>query len=238
MFRRNLLMSIGSGLLAFSAVALAEDAPPPDPSVAPAPAVPPEEKKPDEAKPAETPKAEETKPAETKPAETAKPAEEAPKAEVAKVVDIPKDDKKEVKTDKDGRAPVVDPDPEYAARTALAKARAKAKEEIEIRALVRRLTTPGWKEAQGDLIAKGTIVVPYLIEAMADTNAKNFEAYSYDLQAPMQATRQRPINEIAYEVLYNLISNHTSFDGELPGRDAKAWADFWTANADKLLAHE
>ncbi|MCZ7646071.1 MAG: hypothetical protein M5U26_12420 [Planctomycetota bacterium] len=159
-------------------------------------------------------------------------AREVPKNEAAE--DEEKDEKKE---DKAGVVVIQEPDPEFAERVALLRARQKLLEEGFIRKNIRLLTSPEWRTAQAELVKLGRSAVPHLIDAMAAQDA--YPAKSYSLQAPRRATRQRPLAEVAYEVLVNIVQNHSNFKGELPGRNQAEWQEFWNLNgASILLAQE
>jgi hypothetical protein len=110
---------------------------------------------------------------------------------------------------------------------AAAEARAKVEADRNLRELVRRLCTLGWKNAQAELVKQGRAAVPYLIEAMG---APEKISAGYPLQAPVRAARTTPLPDVAYQTLVELMQNHSTYQGALPGVDQKDWQEFWTAN--------
>jgi hypothetical protein len=122
-------------------------------------------------------------------------------------------------------------DLEAARQAAAAEARAKVDLDRNLRDLVRRLSTPGWRNAQGELMTQGAAAVPYLIEALG---APQCPASCYALQAPGRALRTRTAAEMAYGTLDSLFRNHSSYQGALPVCDQKAWQEFWTTNAGSI----
>jgi hypothetical protein len=107
-----------------------------------------------------------------------------------------------------------------------AEARLRLETDRNLRELVRRLGTPGWRSAQAELMKQGRAAVPYLIEAVG---APEKISAGYPLPAPGRAARTSPLSDVAYQALADLFQNHSTFQGTLPGRDQKAWQEFWTA---------
>lgn len=135
------------------------------------------------------------------------------------------------------KAPViVEPDAVQTERNDLFAARKQRALEEEIAKDVRRLMTPGYKEAQARLISYGKPAVPFLIDAMKpeDTTKESFKGRAYQIGTPGRYTDNRPLDEIAYEVLDAMIRNHSTFRGEIPARDVAAWQSFWAANKDSI----
>ena len=70
----------------------------------------------------------------------------------------------------------------------------------------------------------------FLIEAMTvpeDPKEQIYPLHAYQLQGPIRSTRQRPLPEVAYEVLNGMFLNNSTYEGKLPGRDQKAWQALW-----------
>lgn len=133
--------------------------------------------------------------------------------------------------------PVVEPTPEYAEKVAQIHARKKLELEERIRKTIARLVTPGWKVAQADLIKIGKPVVPFLIEALAmpeDPKAELAPRLAYQQQGPIRATRNRPLAEVAYEVLHGMFLNNSSYKGKLPGLNQKAWKGLWEEKGQEI----
>ncbi|GMV82732.1 MAG: hypothetical protein AMXMBFR7_39160 [Planctomycetota bacterium] len=162
----------------------------------------------------------------------AKPAAEEPKQEAAKAEEKPKEKKKKKK----GEPAVLinEPDPEHAAHVELMRSRERVALEERIKRQISLLTTPEWRVAQADLIKVGRDAVPFLIDSMKVDGDYDYALKSYSLQGPRRATRQRPLAEVTYEVLVNLLHNHSNYQGELPGRHAAKWEEFWAANASSV----
>lgn len=131
---------------------------------------------------------------------------------------------------------IVEPDAAQAERNALIAARKQVALEEEIAKDVRRLMTPGYKEAQGRLISYGKPAIPFLIDAMKpeDSTKESFKGRAYQVGTPGRYTDNRPLDEIAYEVLDSMIRNHSTYRGEIPARDVAAWQSFWAANKDSI----
>jgi len=123
---------------------------------------------------------------------------------------------------------------EKAARATREAAQALSEEDMKMHAAVKKLAGPGWRDAQVELIHSGKAAVPYLIEAMGDGSANSIPA-AYNLGGHTKAdagraTRQRTVQEVATEVLTEMVTNHSNFKGELPTVDQRAWQTWWTLN--------
>lgn len=131
---------------------------------------------------------------------------------------------------------IVEPDDAQAERNNLLAARKQVALEEEIAMDVRRLMTPGYKEAQARLISYGKPAIPFLIDAMKpeDTTKESFKGRAYQVGTPGRYTDNRTLDEIAYEVLDSMIRNHSTYRGEIPARDVAAWQSFWAANKDSI----
>ncbi|HYG76131.1 MAG TPA: hypothetical protein VEK08_14085 [Planctomycetota bacterium] len=162
---------------------------------------------------------------EPKPKAEAAPAKEEPKAAAAAPA-----------------APVTE-DPAAAAKAredALKAERELAREmtqkDAKLRAAVRKLATPGWREAQVVLMDAGKDAVPYLIEAMAEGDDVNKPLPAYNQGGHSKsdsgrASRQRTLAEVASEVLTTLVKTRSDYKGEVPTVDQRAWQTWWTANS-------
>jgi len=116
---------------------------------------------------------------------------------------------------------------------------AKADFDRKMRTAIRKLSTSGWREAQIELLDGGKSAIPYLIDAMAAKDEEGAKAPAYNLGAHTKsdagrAPRQRSVAEVASELLTNIVSNHSSFKGELPAGDQKAWQEWWIANGESV----
>ncbi len=170
--------------------------------------------------------------------EEPRPSAEEPQAETKRedIQEVTQVEEKPRKKKKKGEPEVLinEPDPEYAARVELLRSRERVALEERIKRQISLLTTPEWRVAQADLIKVGRSAVPFLIDAMKVDGDYNYALKSYSLQGPRRATRQRPLAEVTYEVLVNLLHNHSNYQGELPGRHAAKWEEFWAANGSSV----
>ncbi|MEI6233635.1 MAG: hypothetical protein WCT04_11315 [Planctomycetota bacterium] len=96
---------------------------------------------------------------------------------------------------------------------------------------IAQLSTASWQDAQTLLTQSGKASVPFLIEALSSSDA------AYNLGGHTKADagrlpRQRTVAEVAAELLTDIVTNHTSFKGEVPGADQAAWREWWTKNAE------
>lgn len=127
---------------------------------------------------------------------------------------------------------------EKAAREAREKAQALVKQDAQIRTAVRRLATPGWRDAHAELVGFGKMAVPYLIEAMG-TDDPSAPVAAYNLGGHTKsdtgrARRQRTVAEVCTETLTEIVQNHTNYKGEVPTVDQRAWQTWWAANAETV----
>ena len=128
--------------------------------------------------------------------------------------------------------PVVEPTAEYAEQVAMQQARERLALEEKIRKNVRRLTTAGWKDAQKELVEDGREAVPFLIEALGVSDEPKDGEYpldTYTLTSAGRPTYTRPLKDVAFEVLDNMVRNHSNWKGAVPARDQQAWQEFWAA---------
>ena len=188
------------------------------------------------AKPAEPAKKEEAKEVkaekEKKPAEKEAPKKEENKAEAAPTVHAVPDvtvAPAPLTAEQEAEAK------EKAARANREAAQAVSEEDMKMHTAVKKLAGPGWRDAQVELIHSGKTAVPYLIEAMGDGSAASIPA-AYNLGGHTKsdsgrATRQRTVQEVATEVLTEMVTNHSNFKGELPTVDQRAWQTWWTLNS-------
>jgi hypothetical protein len=109
----------------------------------------------------------------------------------------------------------------------------------KMRSAIRKLSTSGWREAQVELVGAGKPAIPYLIDAMApgEEEATGEKAPAYNVGGHTKADagrspRQRSVAEVASELLTDIVSNHSSYKGELPTVDQKAWQEWWIANGE------
>jgi hypothetical protein len=119
-------------------------------------------------------------------------------------------------------------------------ARKRLETEENIRAAIRRLCTSGWREAQLQLIDAGKTAMPFLIDALGNTEEDGSPApAAYQLGGHTKADlgrapRQRTRAEVCTELLTEIVSHHSNFKGECPTNDQKAWQEWWIANGDKV----
>jgi hypothetical protein len=116
-------------------------------------------------------------------------------------------------------------------------ARKNHENEKRVRAAIRGLGTTSWRESQDVIINSGKIAVPFLIEALG--NGDEYAAAAYNLGGHSKAdsgraTRNRSIAEVCSELLTTLVTQHSSFKGELPTMDQKEWQAWWAANGDGI----
>jgi len=100
-----------------------------------------------------------------------------------------------------------------------------------LKTAVAQLSTASWQDAQALLIQSGKASVPILIDALNSSDA----AYNLGGHTKSDAgrlPRQRTVGEVAAELLTEIVSNHTSYKGELPGANQAAWRDWWSKNAE------
>ena len=129
-----------------------------------------------------------------------------------------------------------EPDSEYKAKLVALKTNSALEQQDQIRRLIARLASPGWAEASEDLIKMGRPAVPHLIAALdvpADP-AEPYKAAAFNLQGPTRYTRQRPVAETAFDVLNNLIRNHSTYTGPVPSRDQAEWQKFWAEQGGSI----
>jgi len=118
--------------------------------------------------------------------------------------------------------------------------RKRLETEANIRASIRRLCTSGWREAQLQLIDSGKTAMPFLIEALGNTEEDGTASpAAYQLGGHLKADlgrapRQRTRAEVCTELLCEIVSHHSNFKGECPTNDQKAWQEWWIANGDKV----
>jgi len=118
--------------------------------------------------------------------------------------------------------------------------RKRLETEVNIRAAIRRLCTSGWREAQLQLIDSGKTAMPFLIEALGNTEDDGTPApAAYQLGGHTKsdlgrAPRQRTRAEVCTELLTEIVSHHSNFKGDVPTNDQKAWQEWWVANGEKI----
>jgi hypothetical protein len=96
---------------------------------------------------------------------------------------------------------------------------------------ISQLSTASWQDAQLMLVDSGKAAVPFLIDALNNSESA-FALAGHTKSDAGRLTRQRTVGEVAAELLTDLVLNHTSYKGELPGNDQAAWRDWWSKNAD------
>ena len=118
--------------------------------------------------------------------------------------------------------------------------RKRLETEANIRASIRRLCTSGWREAELQLIDSGKTAMPFLIEALSNTEEDGSASpAAYQLGGHLKADlgrapRQRTRAEVCSELLTEIVSHHSTFKGDVPTNDQKAWQEWWIANGDKV----
>ena len=110
--------------------------------------------------------------------------------------------------------------------------------DVTMHSSIRRLATSGWEEARLQLLNAGKAAVPYLIDALGQSD-QNYPLKAFNLGGHSKAdsgrgVRERTLAEACSEVLTDLITNHSNYAGDLPTLDQKAWQDWWTANGTKV----
>jgi hypothetical protein len=136
-------------------------------------------------------------------------------------------------------APAADPKAD-ARRKEIEEAAAKIELDNNIHAAIRRLGTAGFREAKTQLIGYGKVAIPYLIDAMTNTEADGSPAPNhYQLNGHIKAdtghaTNNRTRAEVCSELLTEIITNHTNYKGDLPTLDQQEWQTWWVANGDKI----
>jgi hypothetical protein len=120
------------------------------------------------------------------------------------------------------------------------EAAARIEKENRILGAIRRLGTAGYREAQIELLGYGKDAVPYLIEAMGNSDSEgNVAPNSYQLgghnkAVESRASRQRTRGEVCGELLTEMVQNHSNYKGELPTLNQEEWKAWWAANSDKI----
>ena len=141
---------------------------------------------------------------------------------------------------KDGSTPAAADPKNDARRKEIEDASARIELDNNIHAAIRRLGTAGWREAKTQLIGYGKQVVPYLIEAMSNTDTDGNASPNHYQQAGHtkadtgRATNNRTRAEVCSELLTEIITNHTNYKGDLPTLDQQEWQTWWVANGDKI----
>lgn len=133
--------------------------------------------------------------------------------------------------------PVVEPTPEHTAQVLLEKAREQIVLEEKLHKNIWLLTTPGWKDAQKELVAAGRNALPLLVAALCVQDEPQDGEYpleTYTLTSAGRPTYSRPLKDVVFEVLDNMVRNHSDWKGAVPGRDQKAWQEFWSANSGSI----
>lgn len=145
----------------------------------------------------------------------------------------------EVKNEKAAPAPAPAPSTAPSADDEKAMKHSALEFDRKMRSAIRKLSTSGWREAQVELVGAGKPAIPYLIDAMApgEEEATGDKAAAYNVGGHTKADagrspRQRSVAEVASELLTDIVSNHSSYKGELPTVDQKAWQEWWIANGE------
>ncbi len=100
-----------------------------------------------------------------------------------------------------------------------------------LKTAISQLGTSSWQDAQTLLVESGKASIPFLIDALSSSDA----AYNLGGHTKSDAgrlPRQRTVGEVASELLTEIVMNHTSYKGELPGADQNAWRERWSKNAE------
>ncbi len=99
---------------------------------------------------------------------------------------------------------------------------------------VHQLGTSAWRDAQALLLASGRAAVPDLIDALNNSDP----AYNLGGHTKSDAgrlPRQRTIAEVSAELLAEIVSDHSNYQGDVPGADQNAWRDWWSKNAGSIV---
>ncbi len=96
---------------------------------------------------------------------------------------------------------------------------------------IAQLGTSGWQDAQTLLVESGKTAVPYLIDAL-DKSESAYNLGGHTKADAGRAPRQRTVADVAAELLTDIVSNHSSFKGEVPAADQAAWREWWSKNAE------
>ncbi|MCY3023699.1 MAG: hypothetical protein NTW87_32360 [Planctomycetota bacterium] len=115
----------------------------------------------------------------------------------------------------------------------------KAELEARIRFAIRRLATPGWQDAEAELVGVGKAAAPYLIDALGppeggEAPVAAFHVGGHTKADSAHATRLRTLPEVCTEVLTEIVKNHTDYKGDVPAVDHKAWQAWWTAHGQSV----
>lgn len=129
----------------------------------------------------------------------------------------------------EGTAPAAEKPVEKPAEKAKATSLNESGERIK--AAIAQLGTSGWQDAQTLLVESGKAAVPYLIDALTCSDSA-YNLGGHTKADAGRAPRQRTVAEVAAELLTDIVSNHSSFKGELPAADQDAWRAWWSKNAE------
>lgn len=102
-----------------------------------------------------------------------------------------------------------------------------------IETAIDNLGNAGWRDAQAVLIQSGKEAVPHLIDAL------NKSGVAYNLAGHTKADagrapRQLTIADVCAQLLEEIVTNHSNYQGELPGANQKAWQEWWSKNAQSV----
>ncbi|MFH0938017.1 MAG: hypothetical protein V1899_01850 [Planctomycetota bacterium] len=125
-------------------------------------------------------------------------------------------------------------------RLAMEAAKAKAELEARLRIDIRHLSGAGWREAQAELINAGKAAIPILIESMTEPEEGQPSLSAYSVGGHIKADasrapRQRHLAEVCAEMLTTIVNAHSNYQGEVPVADQKAWQEWWTINAERVM---
>ena len=100
-----------------------------------------------------------------------------------------------------------------------------------LKVAISQLGTSSWQDAQTLLVDSGKAAVPFLIDALSSSESA-FVLAGHTKSDAGRLTRQRTVGEVAAELLTDIVTNLTSYKGELPGADQAAWREWWSKNAE------
>ena len=92
------------------------------------------------------------------------------------------------------------------------------------------LGNAGWREAQAFLIQSGKDAVPYLIEALGKSGVA-YNLGGHTKADAGRAPRQLTIADVCAQLLEEIVTNHSNYQGETPGANQQAWQEWWSKNA-------
>lgn len=106
--------------------------------------------------------------------------------------------------------------------------------EMEIKNAINSLGTSSWREAQEKIVRAGKCAIPVLIDALGQENQIAYNLGGHTKTDLGRAPRQLTIAAVCAELLAEIVGNHSTYSGDLPGLSQKAWQEWWSKNAESV----